>query len=74
MVLHRELRLKVNLLKTLEIILVHDLVEAIADDVWILDKNNYQSLQKIHFQAKLPMEHHRHQGNPPGMLRWTLLS
>ena len=39
-VLHKELKLKINLLKTLEIILVHDIVEAVADDVWILDSND----------------------------------
>ncbi len=40
MILHRELKLKVDLLKTLEVVLVHDIVEAIAGDVWILNKND----------------------------------
>ena len=43
MVLHRELGLEIDLLKSLEIVLVHDIVEAIADDVWILDKNDTKS-------------------------------
>lgn len=43
MVLHRDLHLKVDLLKTLEIILVHDIVEAVADDTWILDNNDVNS-------------------------------
>ena len=40
MLLHRELKLQVDLLKTLEIVLVHDIIEAVAGDVWIIDAND----------------------------------
>jgi putative hydrolase of HD superfamily len=56
MVLHRELRLKLDLLKTLEIILVHDLVEAIADDVWILDKNDVEAVSEKERREQLAAE------------------
>lgn len=46
MVLHRELKLDIDLLKSLEIILVHDIIEAVADDIWILDKNDKEALQR----------------------------
>jgi putative hydrolase of HD superfamily len=54
MILHRELNLKIDLLKALEIILVHDIVEAVAGDVWILDKNDkdaHSNQQKKELQA-----------------------
>ena len=40
MILHRELDLKIDLLKSLEIMMVHDLVEVTAGDVWILDRDD----------------------------------
>ncbi|QQR79161.1 MAG: HD domain-containing protein [Candidatus Moraniibacteriota bacterium] len=40
MILHRELDLKIDLLKSLEIMIVHDLVEVTAGDVWILDRDD----------------------------------
>jgi len=46
MILQRHLRLKINLLKAIEIILVHDIIEAIAWDVWITDKNDKKAHQK----------------------------
>ena len=56
MVLHRELHLELDLLKTLEIILVHDLVEAIADDVWILDKNDVEAASEKEKREQLAAE------------------
>jgi putative hydrolase of HD superfamily len=46
MIFHRELDLKIDLLKTLELILVHDIVEVIADDVWITDKNKSNEIKQ----------------------------
>ncbi|MCT4617657.1 MAG: HD domain-containing protein [Candidatus Gracilibacteria bacterium] len=45
MILHRELELDLDLLKAMKIIIVHDIIEAIADDVWILDKNDEKAKQ-----------------------------
>lgn len=45
-ILHRELNLKIDLLKALEIILVHDIIEAVSDDVWILDKSDKKAIQE----------------------------
>lgn len=46
MVLHKELKLEIDLLKSLELILVHDIVEAVADDIWILDKSDLNLLDE----------------------------
>lgn len=54
MILHRELKLEIDLLRTLEIILVHDIIECTAGDVWILDKNDknkHNQQQKKELQA-----------------------
>lgn len=44
----RELDLDLDVLKALEIILVHDLVEAVAGDVWIMDQHDGDAHQKQH--------------------------
>ncbi len=44
----RELDVDLDVLKALEIILVHDLVEAVAGDVWIMDQHDGDAHQKQH--------------------------
>jgi putative hydrolases of HD superfamily len=44
-ILNRELKLEVDLLKSLEIILVHDIIEAIAWDIFVVDKNDKKVIE-----------------------------
>lgn len=45
-ILHKELKLDIDLLKSLEIILVHDVIEAIAWDVFVVDKNDKKLIEE----------------------------
>jgi len=56
MVLHRELKLDIDLLKALEIILVHDIVECVADDVWIIDQDD-KAAHKIQKDKEMEAAH-----------------
>ena len=46
MVLHRNLRLKLDLFRSIKMIIVHDVPEVIANDVWIADKDPKKNHQK----------------------------
>lgn len=45
-IIHHDQKLDLDLLKALKIILVHDIVEVYADDIWIIDKNNRSEIEK----------------------------
>lgn len=42
--MYGQLDLKLDLLKALKLILLHDIPEVYADDVWIKDSNDRQAL------------------------------
>ena len=46
MIFSRQLKIKVDILKTIEIILVHDIIESIAWDIRITDKNDTKAIQE----------------------------
>lgn len=45
LVLHKHLKLDLDILKSIEMIIIHDIVEAITDDIWILDQNDVNAKQ-----------------------------